>query len=76
MSRRRKAPADAPSTLRDPGFLKTQREVRKKQDERYRTLCGPITVYEISLDAQPNAFGYGGRVVGKESDQPTEGDSQ
>jgi hypothetical protein len=58
MSRRRKAPADAPSTLRDPGFLKTQREARKKQDERYRTLCGPVTVTGLSLDEQPNTFGY------------------
>lgn len=38
------APADAPSTLKDPDYAKRQRARLKAEKDRYDELCGPVVV--------------------------------
>lgn len=52
MSQRRKAPADAPSTLKDPDCRKRARTESEALQRRYRDLCGPVITTPIKTDKE------------------------
>ena len=41
---KRKAPADAPSTLKEPGYRARKKAEREAEEARYNNLCGEVVV--------------------------------
>lgn len=87
MTHKRKAPADTPSTIKDPDYAKKQRAKAKAEKERFDELCGPVTVLtnvvplELVLGPGPNAWGYTievGEAVkdGTDGDEPRGGSDE
>lgn len=55
-SKRRKAPADAPSTFKAPGWAKERRDAEKALQARADALAGEVTVRKIETEPNPDSW--------------------